>query len=56
MHVIRSQVALLDYTFSLTGKLPKHISKVLTKLQVERLPPILRNPHYVILALPNGVT
>ena len=56
MHVIRPQVSLLDHTFSLTAQIPKHLSKVLPKLQVERLPPILGNPHNVILAIPNCVT
>ena len=55
-HVIRPQVSLLDHTFSLPAQITQHLSKVLLKLQVERLPPILGNPHNVILALPNGVT
>src|SRR5262249_10295972 len=55
VHMVRHQVAFFHLALLLRGQSPKHLSKVPTKLTVQRPATTLRDEHDVVFALPPRV-
>src|SRR5574341_105283 len=53
VHVIGQQVSFFDPTLLLGGQLPEHVPQVPPQLRIQRLAPVLRDEHHVILAVPD---
>ncbi len=55
VYMVRQQMPFLNTAFLLTSQFVEHLPQFPPQLAIQNLPPALRDPHQMILALPYGV-
>ena len=56
VHMVYHKVAFQYPTLPLHGELSENLAQMLPELIIECLPSVLRNPYYMVLAVPYCVT